>query len=76
MRRKIGTALDAGLYQRARDLARRQGVRTNVVIEDALRRYLAGHLDGASAVAETRGTYKVPRRALRLVLQDDLYGPE
>lgn len=76
MRRKIGTTLDADLYARAKEAARRQGVSTNALLEEALQRFLAGRGSEASVVSETRGTYKVPARALRSVLCDDLYGPE
>lgn len=76
MRRKIGTVLDAGLYAQAKAAARRRGVSTNAVIEEALKRYLSGEERGASAVRETRGSYRVPRRALMATLQEDLYGVE
>jgi hypothetical protein len=74
MKRKIGTALEAGLYDRAKAAARRGGVSTNALIEEALRRYLRPGGRATSVVRETRGVYKVPARALKAVLREDLYG--
>ena len=74
MKRKIGTTLDAALYVRVKDVARRQGKGTNAVIEEALARFVTSTSSRASAVAETKGTYKVSSRALRSVLREDLHG--
>jgi hypothetical protein len=74
VRRKIGTVLDAGVYEQAKAAARRRGVNVNAVIEEALKRYLSGKERGASAVRETRGSYKVTRRALSAALHADFYG--
>jgi DNA-binding transcriptional MocR family regulator len=76
MRRKVGTILDADLYERAKAAAQRRGVTTNAMIEEALTRYLAGAERAASVVRETRGSYSVSRRALRAALHDDLYGAD
>ncbi len=73
MKRKVGTTLDAALYQRVKEMARRQGRSTNAVIEDALARFLASDVSNASVVAETKGTFKVPAKALRAVLLEDQY---
>lgn len=75
MKRKVGTTLDAGLYQRAKETARRQGRSLNEVIEEALGRYVTG-ATGSSIVAQTRGSFKVSGRVLRRVLEEDLYGPD
>jgi hypothetical protein len=76
MRRKIGTILDAALYEQAKVEARRRGTSTNAVIEEALKRYLPGREGGVSVVRETRGSYRVSRKGLAAALQDDLYGAE
>jgi hypothetical protein len=76
MRRKVGTALDASLYERAKEAARRQGMSTNALIEEALKRFLRAGRTGASAVAETRATYRVSAKALKAVLHEGLYGPD
>ncbi|MDR7543983.1 MAG: ribbon-helix-helix protein, CopG family [Armatimonadota bacterium] len=76
MKRKVGTTLDAALYERVKEVARRQGRGANEVIEEALSRFLAGGRSRRSAVSETKGTYKVPARALRAVLREDLYGAD
>lgn len=73
MKRKIGTTLDAALYQQVKEIARRQGRSANAVIEDALTRFLTSGTSTTSAVAETKGIFKVPAKALRTVLQEDLY---
>jgi len=73
MKRKVGTTLDAALYRQVKEIARQQGRTTNAVIEDALKRFLASGNSGASMVAETKGTFKVPARALRAALQESLY---
>ena len=73
MKRKVGTSLDAALYRRVQEIARRQGRTTNAVIEDALARFLASGGSETSAVTETKGTFTVPATALRAVLQEDLY---
>ncbi len=73
MKRKVGTTLDAALYQQVKEIARRQGRTTNAVIEDALARFLASGSSNASVVTETKGTFKVAAKALRRVLQEDLY---
>lgn len=76
MKRKVGTALDSNLYRRVQDLARRQGRRTNAIIEEALTRFLARDGSGASVVEETKGTYNVTRKALRALLNESPYGPQ
>ncbi len=76
MKRKVGTTLDKDLYRRTQEVARRQRRSTNAVIEDALKRFLASDSTRASAVAETKGLFKVSPRALRVVLQEDVYGVE
>ena len=73
MKRKVGTTLDAALYRQVKEIARQQGRTTNAVIEDALKRFLASGNSGASMVAETKGTFKVPASALRAALQQSLY---
>jgi predicted transcriptional regulator len=73
MKRKVGTTLDAALYRQVKEIARRQGRTTNAVIEDALARFLATRTSNASVVAETKGTFRVPAKALRTILQEDLY---
>jgi len=76
MKRKVGTTLDAKLYQEIKEIARRQGRSTNAVIEDALSRFLSSGISTASAVAETKGSFSVPTKAVRAVLREDLYGTE
>lgn len=77
MRRKVGTTLDATLYQRAREAARRQGRGINEVIEEALARFLAsGETSRTSVAAQTKGSFKVSEKALRAALDEDLYGVE
>ncbi len=73
VKRKVGTTLDEALYRQVKAIARRQGRSTNAVIEDALARFLASGASNASVVAETKGTYKVSTKALRAILQEDLY---
>ncbi len=76
MRRKIGTALDETLYQRAKDAARRQGRSVNGVIEDALARYLASDSPRPSLVEQTRGSFQVSEKTFRAVLEEDFYGAD
>lgn len=73
MKRKVGTTLDAALYQQVKEIARRQGRRANAVIEDALARFLASSGPRASMVSQTKGTFAVPPSALRAVLRESLY---
>ncbi len=73
MKRKVRTTLDAALYQKLKDFARRQGRSTNAVIEDALARFPADNAASTSVVAETKGTYKVPPNALLAGLRQGLY---
>lgn len=75
MKRKVGTTVDAALYQRAKETARRQGRSLNEVIEEALGRYVTG-ATGSSIAVQTRGSFKVSERVLRRVLEEDLYGPD
>lgn len=74
MRRKIGTTLDAALYERAKEAARREGRSLNEVIEEALAHYVARDDSRASLVEQTRGSFKVSERIFRAVLDEDLYG--
>jgi len=76
VRRKVGTTLDATLYQRAREAARGQGRSINDVIEEALARFLASGTSRTSVAAQTKGSFRVSARALRAALQEDLYGVE
>lgn len=76
MKRKVGTTLDAALYERAKQVARRQGRTANALIEDALSRFLDARASPASVVSETRAIFKVSSRAVRAVLREDLYGVE
>ncbi len=73
VKRKVGTTLDEALYRQVKAIARRQGRSTNAVIEDALARFLATRTSKASAVAETKGTFRVTAKVLRTILQEDLY---
>jgi len=72
--RKIGPTLDATLYQRAKETARHQGRSINEVIEEALARFLVMETSRASIAAQTRGSFKVSERALRTMIDEDLYG--
>lgn len=74
MKRKVGTTLDAALYQQAKEVARRRGRSINEVIEEALTRFFAIGTTRASIVAQTKGSFKVSEKALRVVLEQDLYG--
>ncbi len=74
MKRKVGTTIDASLYMRVKEMARQQRRSMNELIEDALKRSLASGTSGASAVAETKGTFKISPKVLRAVLQENLYG--
>ncbi len=76
MRRKVGTTLDSTLYRRAKEAARRQGRNINEVIEEALARFLLMENTRASVAAQTKGSFKVSAKALRAVLDEDLYGTE
>jgi hypothetical protein len=73
MKRKIGTLLEDDLYRRAKETARQQGRSVNALLTAALEQYLSGQTSGASTVAETKGIYKVSSKAVRLVLDEDLY---
>ncbi|MBI4277941.1 MAG: hypothetical protein HY660_05745 [Armatimonadetes bacterium] len=76
MKRKIGTTLDEALYRRAKDTARRQDRSLNALIEEALERFLDTAASSPSVVAETWGTFKVSPKALRAILDEDLYGAQ
>lgn len=76
VKRKIGTTLDSALYRRVQEIAGRQGRSTNAVIEEALARYVSAGANRASVVEETKGTYRVSPKALRVILSDPLYDPE
>lgn len=73
MKRKIGMTIDAMLYERLEDIARRQGRRVNDVIEEALARHVDGIRSRPSIVEQTRGSFRVPVKAFRAVLEEDLY---
>lgn len=73
MRRKVGTTLDAILYQRAKEAARQQGRSLTEVIEQALDLYLSSTTPRALIAAQTKGTFKVSEKALRAVLGENLY---
>ncbi len=73
MKRKVGTTLDAALYRQVKEMARRQGRTANSVIEDALARFLATRTSKVSVVAETKGTFRVPAKALRTILEENPY---
>jgi len=74
MKRKIGTTIDATLYEQTKNVARRQGRSVNDVIQEALARYIAGSGSRSSIVEQTRGSFRVSERMLRAVLEEDLYG--
>lgn len=76
MKRKIGTTIDTALYERTKDVARRQRRSVNEVIEEALARYVAGSGSRPSLVEQTRGRFKVPEKAFRAILEEDFYGPD
>ncbi|MBI4730164.1 MAG: hypothetical protein HY775_11830 [Acidobacteria bacterium] len=76
MKRKVGTSLDATLYERARAAARREGRSINDLIEDGLRRVVGAGSARAQTVRETWATYRVPGRVLDHALREDLYDPE
>lgn len=76
MRRKIGTTLDATIYQRAKEAARRQGRSVNEVIEEALARYIASDSSRLSLVEQTRGSFQVSEKTFRAVLEEDFYGAD
>jgi hypothetical protein len=76
MKRKVGTTIEEGLYRRVRQEARKQGRSVNDLFAEALERFLASKPAHASTVAETKGTFKVSRKVLRAVLEEDPYGPE
>lgn len=73
VKRKVGTTLEETLYRRAKEAARLQGRSLNEVIEEALERFLERRAPRVSIVAETRGMFKVSAKALRAVLEEDLY---
>lgn len=73
MKRKVGTTIDEALYSRAKEAARERGRSLNDVIEEALERFLSSQEVRGSIVAETKGTYKVSAKALRAVLEEDLF---
>lgn len=73
MKRKVGTTLEESLYRRAKEAAREQSRSLNQVIAEALERFLGTQVVQGSVVAETKGTYKVSARALRTVLDEELY---
>jgi hypothetical protein len=74
VKQKVGTTLDAALYRQAKEAARRHGRRVNDLIEEALARFLASGVSRGSLVEQTKGTFKVSEKALRAVLEEDLYG--
>ena len=71
MRRKVRVTLDSTLYQRAKEAARRQGRGIDEVIEEALAWFLMSEASRASIAAQTRGTFKVSKKALRAVVNED-----
>lgn len=73
MKRKIGTSLNEDLYLRLKEAAKEQGLSVNEALAEGLRRFLRARASRASIVAETRGTYKVSARALRMVMEEDVY---
>ena len=73
VKRKVGTTLDEQLYRRAKEAARQEGRSLNDIIAEALERALSSTSSRASAVAETKGTYRISARALRRVLEEDPY---
>jgi hypothetical protein len=74
MRKKVSTIMDASLFHRAKVEAARQGVPLAAVIEEALKRHLAGpeamertHM----TVAESWGAMAVPPEVLREIMESD-----
>ncbi len=72
---KLGTSLDRTLVQRAQTLAAERGLKLNVVLEDALSRYLSAEesSSGRDIVEATWGAFKIDRRTLRKVMDEDIY---
>ncbi|MGH2374220.1 MAG: DUF6364 family protein [bacterium] len=73
MKRKVGTTIEETLYRRAKEAAREQGRGLNEMIEEALERFLDSRAPRTSIVAETRGMFKASAKALKAVLEEDLY---
>ncbi len=73
MKRKVGTTIEEALYRRAKEAAREQGRSFNELIEEALERLLDRRPHRTSIVSETSGMFKVSARALRTVLEEDIY---
>lgn len=73
MKRKVGTTIDEGLYQRVKDAARAQGRSVNEILAEALERFLNSRSSPSSVVRETRGAFKVSARTLRAVMEEDMY---
>ncbi len=74
MRRKVATTMDARLYERAKEQARKEGRPLNDLLEHALRRYLDSAGRSRSVVRETAGVFDVPREFVMEVAEADLYG--
>jgi len=76
MKRKIGTTIDATLYEQTKDVARRQGRSVNDVIQEALARYIAGSGSRPSIVEQIRGSFRVSEKMFRAIREEDLYGAD
>jgi hypothetical protein len=78
MRTKLGTSLKENLVVRARVTAAREGRRFNDIIEEALEQYLArrGPEAGGSVVQATAGKYRVSRKVLRAIMEEDFHAAD
>jgi hypothetical protein len=78
MRTKLGTSLKENLVVRAKVAAAREGRRFNDVVEDALEQYLARQRfhPRESLVRATAGKYKVAKKVLRAIVEEDIYAAD
>lgn len=74
MRKKVATTMDASLYERAKEQARKEGRPLNDLLEQALRRYLEAAGRTRSVVRETAGAFNVPAEFVMEIAEADLYG--
>lgn len=74
MRKKVATTLDAALYERAKQRARREGRPFNALLEQALRQYLETKGRRRSVARESAGVLRVPFDVVSEAVAADLYG--
>ena len=73
MKVKIGTTLEADLYEQILGRARERGIRINEIFEEALRAYLGEDGDGVDYVAESFGSYQVSSEVFDEIVESDIF---